>query len=353
MAVFDDPAYDGHERVVFASDPGADLRAIIAIHDTSLGPAAGGCRMWPYASEVEALSDVLRLSRAMSYKNALAGLPLGGGKTVVIAAPGSPGREARLLSLAAQIELLGGAYWTAEDVGVGADDVEILARGTRYVFGRTRGASRTGDPSPFTARGVFAGIRAAVAHRRGRPHLRGLRVAVQGVGHVGRALCELLAGAGAQLTAADPDEAALAAVVDALGAQAESPEAIHRAEADVFAPCALGAALDDTTIPELRAEIVAGAANNQLAEPRHGAALHARGILYAPDYVINAGGMINGAGDILGHYDEALVCERVDRIYDTATALFERARREDRPPADVADDEARARLAAARRAGAG
>ena len=277
-AVFDHPDFDAHEQVVFAHDPASGLRAIIAIHDTTLGPALGGCRIWGYASEAEALADVLRLSRGMSYKAALAGLPLGGGKAVVMTAPGRPKTPAMMRAMGAAVERLGGRYITAEDVGSSVADMDAVAAATAHVAGRDGDG---GDPSPFTARGVFLCLEAAVRHRLGRD-LAGVHVAVKGLGHVGFALAGMLHAAGARLTVADIDAGRVARAREAFGAAPAPVEAIAAVEADVFAPCALGGDLSEAAIPRLGAGIVCGAANNQLATAEDGMRLARRGRALLP-----------------------------------------------------------------------
>ncbi len=351
MSVFEHEAFRDHERVVFCREPEVGLRAIIAIHDTTLGPAAGGCRMWPYGSSEEALTDVLRLAQAMSYKNALAGLALGGGKSVIIADARCAKTPALLHAFARAVEELGGRYYTAEDIGIGMADVETLGEVTRYVFGHSREGG-SGDPSPFTARGGFEGIRAAVRHRLGRDDLEGLGVALQGVGNVGYALAALLSSAGARLIVADTERANRERAQKEFGAKAVEASVIHSQDADVFAPCAMGAVLNDATIPEIKAPIVAGVANNQLAEERHGRALRDRGILYAPDYVVNAGGMLSGARDILQDYGVDEVNRRIDGIYDTVLEIFRRSEKEGLAPNEVADALAREKLASEKIMGA-
>ena len=310
-----------HQEVVFYNDPDVDLKAIIAIHSTVLGPSLGGVRMWPYASEEDALEDVLRLSRGMTYKSAIAGLALGGGKAVIIADPKKDKSSELFESFGRFVDSFNGRYIAAEDVGTSVEDLEIIARQTDYAAGLP---SRGGDPSPVTAYGVFRGIEAAVKHRFGAPSVAGLTIAVQGLGHVGRLLCEHLAEAGAQLVVADIDDDLMNEVVARHGALASDPTSIHQADVDVFAPCALGAVLNDQTIPQLRARVVAGAANNQLAEDRHGDALRERGILYAPDYVINGGGIINISYEF-GGYDRERALAHTARIYDTLLDIFSRA----------------------------
>ncbi len=334
MEIFAHPEFDGHEQVVFGHDAESGLKAIIAIHNTSRGPALGGCRMWPYASEAEALTDVLRLSRGMTYKSALADLPFGGGKAVILGDPRKDKSEALLLAMGRFVDSLGGGYVTAEDVGISVEDVETIARATRYVAGIRAGGA--GDPSPSTAYGVLVGIRAAVAYRLGRNSLDGVRVVVQGVGHVGYHLCRYLDEAGAKLTVTDIDDKAVECVADEFGAKPVAPDAIVGVAGEVFAPCAMGAVIDDQTIGQLKAPIVAGSANNQLAEPRHGVELMRRGVLYAPDYVINAGGVINISHEGPG-YDKQAAIDHVSRIHDTLREIFGRAEAAGIPTSEAAD----------------
>jgi leucine dehydrogenase len=349
MDVFASSAFDHHEQVVFAHDRASGLRAIVAVHDTTLGPAVGGCRMWPYRSEEEALDDVLRLSRGMTCKAAMAGVPYGGGKTVIIGDPARDKSPALLAALGRAIDSLGGRYWTAEDVGTTAADMEAIASGTRHVLGRS--GQGGGDPSPMTALGVLEGIAVALRHRLGREGVRGARVAIQGLGQVGFALARALAAEGATLIVADIDPARTARAEAELGARVVGPGEVHAVETEVFAPCALGAVLDDRTIPELGAPIVAGSANNQLAAERHGGALAARGVLYVPDYVINAGGLISVVEELApAGWSRSRAEARVRGIGATLDALFTQARREGRPTHEVAEAMARARLAAARKA---
>jgi leucine dehydrogenase len=344
MAVFDDPSFRGHEQVVFCNDETVGLHAIIAIHDTSLGPALGGLRVWPYRSEAEALSDVLRLSRGMTYKSALAGLSLGGGKAVIIA-----DRETRSPALFVRfgdfVENLGGRYVTAEDVGTSPAELELVRRRTTHVAGIAEGGA--GDPSPATAWGVFHGLRAAVKHKLGRDDLKGLRVAVQGLGHVGSTLVRHLVEAGCELIVADIDAGRTRRAAVDCDARVVGVGEIHKVEADVFAPCALGGVLNDRTIAELKVAIVAGSANNQLAEDWHDAALRDRGILYAPDYAINAGGIVNVSHEG-PDYDRAAAFAHVARIYDTLLEIFRRADAERLPTGGVADRFAEERLKQAR-----
>lgn len=341
MPLFDHPEFDAHEEVVFCHDPDSGLKAIIAIHNTNRGPALGGCRMWPYASEEEALTDALRLSRGMTYKSALANLAYGGGKAVIIGDSHSMKSEALFRAMGRFVESLGGRYAIAEDVGISVGDVEIMAQETSHVAGVRAGG--VGDPSPATAYGVYMGIRAAVAHRLGKSSLNGVTVAVQGVGHVGAYLCDYLAKDGAKLIVTDIDEDQVQRIVAEYGARAVAPDAIIGVDADVFAPCALGAVINDDTLSILKAGIVAGSANNQLAEPRHGDALTSRGILYAPDYVINAGGII-----IISHegpaYNEREGFAHVAQIHDTLIEIFKHAEKNGIPTSSAADRLAEARF---------
>jgi leucine dehydrogenase len=328
--------YD-YGEVHFGRDLASGLRAIVAIHDTRLGPALGGCRFLPYASEQDALVDALRLARGMTYKAALAGLPHGGGKSVLLR-PDTPhfDRAALFLAFGRFVDDLGGHYITAEDSGTGLEDMEIIRSVTKHVTGVDPSHGGSGDPSPFTALGVRRGIEACVELRLGRSSLEGIHVAVQGVGHVGYHLCKELAAAGAKLSVADVDPLKAERAQRELGAAIVPLDEIFSIQCDVLAPCALGSALNDRTIPRLRATIVAGAANNQLAEPRHGDDLNARGILYAPDYAINAGGLINVAAEVTG-YDAATSRARTLKIYDTIYEIAERSRKTGTPTYRVAD----------------
>ena len=345
VAVFDSAEFDDHEQVVFCQDAETGLRAIIAIHSTVIGPALGGCRMWTYASEADALTDALRLSRAMTYKHALAGTGQGGGKAVVIADPRRPKSRALFRALGRCVDGLGGRYVIAEDVGTSVDDMAAVRDATVHVAGLAEGGS--GDPSPVTAYGVLVGMKAAVRHRLDRDGLADLKVAVQGLGHVGHALCGHLHEAGAALFVSDLDAGREARTAADFGAKAVDAEAIYGLDVDVFAPCALGGILNDATIPRLRAKIVAGAANNQLEAPRHGAALAGRGILYAPDYVVNAGGVINISFEG-ADYDADRAMKRTEGIHDTLMRIFARADAEGLSTNAVADRMAAERIAAAR-----
>ncbi|QJE73569.1 Glu/Leu/Phe/Val dehydrogenase [Aerophototrophica crusticola] len=346
--VFDAPDFDNHELVLFGRDADTGLSAIIAVHSTALGPACGGCRMWPYASEGEAVRDVLRLSRGMSYKNAMAGLPLGGGKSVIIGDSRKDKSEALFRAFGQVIDSLGGRYIAAEDVGITVADVMAMGKSTKHVAGLSKGHDASGDPSPFTAYGVYLGIKAAFAHKFGNDSLKGVRVAVQGLGNVGSHLCQRLADDGAVLLVSDIHADNVKRAMDRFGAIAVDPAAIHAAEADIFAPCALGAVLDERTVPQLKAKVVAGGANNQLATDDIGELVRQAGILYAPDYVINGGGIINVSAEVTQAYDRDSVLRQVERIPHTLTDIFRRADREGRPTSAIADQMARERLSAAR-----
>ncbi len=342
--------FDQHESVHHFADAATGLRAIIAIHSTARGPSAGGTRVWRYDSDEDALRDALRLSRGMSYKNAMADLPLGGGKAVVLRPAVITDRAALLEAYGRCIEQLGGRYVTAEDVGVTPQDMRAVARATRHCAGLPDGDSASGDPSPFTARGVFGGIQACVRRRLGREDLQGVRVAVQGVGHVGADLCRRLAEAGAVLTVTDLDADLVRSVVERTGAQTAPVDAIYDQDVDVFAPCALGAVLNPDTIGRLRCSIVAGAANNQLSESAMGQRLAQRRILYAPDYVINGGGIINVAAEVVARrenrpYDVTWTHAKIDTLMATLAEVLDTAIAKNRSPHDVADEMARARLA--------
>jgi leucine dehydrogenase len=341
--MFDILSEMGHEQVIYCHDPAAGYRGIIAIHSTVLGPAAGGTRCWNYASDEDALRDVLRLSRGMTYKNAVAGIPLGGGKAVILGDPARGDREAIFRAHGRFVEQLGGRFITAEDVGTSPADLEIAARESRFVRGI---AGRGGDPSPWTARGVFRGIQASARHRWGADELAGKIIALQGCGNVGHGVAKHLAEAGATLIVSDVDARRARRCVDEFGATAVGPDEIYGVRADVFAPCALGAVLNDRTIAQLQVEIVAGAANNQLQEEGHGEVLERRGVLYAPDYVINAGGVISGSASLFGESEERLAA-RVDGIYDTLRMIYEHAAGEGVPTALAADRLAEQRLQSA------
>ncbi len=347
--MFDHPSFDKHERVVYAHDAATGLRAIVAIHSTALGPGAGGCRFWEYGSTHDALADALRLSRGMSYKNAMAGLPLGGGKAVVMIDARTPKTSAMLEAFGRFVDSLRGEYITAEDVGASVADMEIVATRTRYVSGLPRTAvSSDGNPSPKTAFGVYLGIKAAVKYQLNKDELRGLTVAVQGLGGVGFELCKLLAADGVRLRVADVREAVTQKASHQFDAAVSAPDRILFERADVIAPCALGAVFDANTIPKLQSSIIAGAANNQLATAEDGARLHAAGVLYAPDYVINAGGIISVGREYLGGATAESIHAEIQRIPVRLTEIFERSSATHRPTSELADEMARQLLAEAR-----
>ena len=310
-----------HEQVLIGRDAASGYHGIIAVHSTALGPAVGGTRFWNYATEAEALTDALRLSQGMTYKTALAGLPLGGGKSIIIGDGKTPNREAVLRAHGRFVETLKGRYITAEDVGTTPYDMEVLRLETQHVAGLL---GRSGDPSPYTARGVFRSIQASSRFLWDRDDLSGVTIAIQGCGSVGYHLAKLLQDAGARLIVTDVNEQNLSRVVDELGAQMVQPDEIFNARADVFAPCALGGVINDLTIPDLRVQIVAGSANNQLLEERHGVMLRQRNILYAPDYVANVGGVLNGCREVLGWSREESA-QKVEQVYDTLLKIFEAA----------------------------
>ena len=342
MAAFEDPAFDDHERVLFCYDAATGLKAIIAIHSTALGPAAGGTRLWTYASDDEALHDVLRLSRGMSYKNAMAGLDFGGGKAVIMKSPDFDGSDALFERYGEFVDSLGGAYVTAEDVGMSVDIIEVIGRKTHYIAGMPKREGQAGgDPSPKTSFGIFRGIEAAVKFKLGEDSLRGLTVAVQGVGNVGYYLCKYLSEAGASLVVADIDDQRVQRVCDEFGARAVGLEELLSQDVDVVAPCALGGILNATSIPKLRTSIVAGGANNQLQVDEDGQRMSDAGILYAPDYVINGGGIINVACEYYGDCDDDEVYERIAAIGPRLTGIFEEAAQTGRPTNEIADDQAR------------
>ena len=351
MTLFDSPAFEGHEGVHAFSDEKTGLKCIIAVHSTARGPAAGGCRMWAYPDAEAALTDALRLSRAMSYKNAMADLELGGGKAVIIGDSRRQKTPALFEAFGRAVEDVAGKYWTAEDVGVSPSDLMHARKHTRYVAGLEGHPGASGDPSPVTAEGIFRGIRLSVKRRLNRD-LDGVTVAIQGVGHVGAYLAEKLHAAGAKLIITDVNEDALRQVAGATGAKVMTPGAIFDAEAEVFAPCALGGAINADTLPRLRAKVVAGGANNQLADPEVGRALFEHGILYAPDYVINGGGIINVAGEIRAiargeAFDPDWVETKLARLMQTLDEVMDRSRVESRPTHEVANEMAKARISLA------
>ncbi|HEY8571833.1 Glu/Leu/Phe/Val dehydrogenase dimerization domain-containing protein [Phenylobacterium sp.] len=351
MSLFDSPAFEGHEAVHAFTDEKSGLKTIIAVHSTARGPAAGGCRMWPYASADLALDDALRLSRAMSYKNAMADLELGGGKAVIIGDSRTQKTPALFEAFGRAVDAVCGKYWTAEDVGVSPADLTHARRHTRYVAGLEGHAAASGDPSPVTAEGVFRGIELCVKRALNRD-LSGVTVAIQGVGHVGGFLADKLHAAGAKLILTDVNEEVLRQVAQRTGAKVVSPGAIFDAPAEVFAPCALGGAVNSETLVRLQARVIAGGANNQLADAEVGREVFRRGVLYAPDYVINGGGIINVAGEIRAldageAFDPAWVETKLSRLIETLGEVLDRSRQENRPTHEVANEIARARITGA------
>lgn len=339
MALFDLVDFDNHEQVVFGSDDATGLKTIIAVHSTALGPAAGGCRFWDYASDEDALKDVLRLSKGMTYKNAMAGLKLGGGKGVIIGDPKKLKSDALFEAYGKQVNNLGGRYYTAEDVNITTGDMAVVNTVTGFVSGLE---GKSGNPGPFTALGTFLGIKAAVKFKLGKDNLKGIKVAVQGLGSVGYSLCEKLHAEGAELIVTDINTAALERAKNELGAIIVGLDEIYAQDVDVYSPCALGASINDESIAQLKAVIIAGCANNQLAENRHDEVLLEKGILYAPDYVINAGGIINVALEIYPEeYCADTATKLVENIYDTLMNVFRAAKEKGQPTGIIADEMAR------------
>lgn len=347
MDILNHMARFGHEQLVFCSDPASGLRAIIAIHDTTLGPALGGTRMWAYPSEEAATIDVLRLSRAMTYKAAAAGLHLGGGKAVIIGDPAKDKTEALFRSFGRFVQSVGGRYITTEDVGTTVRDMEWISTETEHVVGVPVSQGGSGDPSPSTGFGVYQAMRACAQEVFGSDSLQGKTVALQGFGKVASYLAGHLRDAGAKLVACDVSPQAAARAETEFGACVVPPERIFDVECDIFAPCALGGVLNDSTIPRLKAPIVCGGANNQLLEDHHADALKARGILYAPDYVANAGGLINLSFEPTG-YDEDAAQEKVAQIRETLERIIAIAKAEGITTARAADRLVEQRLAAVR-----
>ncbi len=341
MSVFSHIEFDHHEQVNFFHDEASGLKAIVAVHNSNRGPALGGCRMWNYASDEEALTDALRLSKGMTYKSALANLALGGGKSVIIGNPRQHKTEALLEMMGRCLESMGGRYIAAEDSGTSVLDLKIMNRNTEYVAGITErtgidGQLSNGDPSPATAYGTFIGLKAAVKHRLGTDSLKGLSVAIQGVGNVGYRLAEHLREAGARLYVNDIHQEYVDKAVKQLGAIAVSSQEILTLDVDVLAPCALGAILNDDSIPNIKASVIAGASNNQLAASRHDMMLKERGILYAPDFAINAGGIIDIFYDRVGHTPQK-VSQHIETIADTLDEIFVRSDTSNLPTGMIAN----------------
>ena len=320
---FETIAQEGYEKVVKCEDPESGLRALISIHNTTLGPALGGLRMWPYGSWDDAIFDVLRLSKGMTYKSAVADTGLGGGKSVIVGNPKTDKSEALFRAMGRFVDSLGGKYITAEDVGTCVEDMVNVRKETKYVTGLPREMGSSGDPSPWTALGTFRGMKACLEEVYGDGSFKGKTVALQGCGHVGLYLARLLAEAGAKLTVADIATDRAKALAKELGAELSDPSTILQTKCDILAPCALGAIVNDETLPTFRTKIIAGAANNVLLREEHGTRLKEAGILYAPDYVINAGGIINVSIEVEGEYDEERSRKKVENIYHALKRVFE------------------------------
>ncbi len=331
------PDYDAHEVLHFVHDEASGLKAIIAIHSTHLGPSAGGCRFWHYEDDEDAITDVMRLSRGMSYKNAMAGLPLGGGKSVILADEERTKTPEMLAAFGRAVDGLGGKYITAEDVGMSVKDMVEVSRQTKFVAGLPAEDGVGGDPGPHTSLGVFLGIKAAVRRGLGKDSVSGLHIALQGAGSVATGVALHAAAEGAKLSIADIDADKAQKLADAADGKVVAADEIISLEADVLSPCALGAIFDEQTIPTVKAPVVAGGANNQLATPADGARLHERGILYAPDYVINAAGIINVCTEYLGDGDESVVRRRIEGIPDRLEQIWAESASSGRDPAAVAD----------------
>ncbi len=335
MAVLTQTEFDNHEQVVFCSDEETGLKAIVAVHSTVLGPAVGGCRLWNYQSEDEAIVDVLRLSKGMTYKNALAGLKMGGGKSVIIGDAKKIKSEELFRAFGRFIHSLGGKYYSAEDVNITTNDIMIAHKETPYLTGLE---GKSGNPGPYTALGTYLGVKASVQHKLGADSVKDVRVAVQGLGSVGYGLCRHLHENGAKLIVTDINDESVKRAVEEFGAEAVALDDIYHQDVDVYAPCALGATINDKTIEQLKASVVAGCANNQLAESRHGQALFDNGVLYAPDYVINAGGIINVSFELEPQgWSHEQSAAKVAEIYDTLISIYQRSDETATPTNLVAD----------------
>lgn len=345
MKIFELMTEKGHEQVVFCREESVGLRAIIAIHDTTLGPALGGCRMWNYKSEEEAITDAMRLSRGMTYKAAIAGLNLGGGKAVIIGDPKTEKREELFRAFGRFVESLNGRYITAEDVGTSVSDMEWVRQETSHVTGISRALGGGGDPSPFTAIGVHHGMKACAKATFGNDSLNGLKIVVQGAGHVGKYLISYLAREGAKLVIADIDEQKVQEVAKEFEVEVVGVDDVYGIKADIYAPCALGGVINDETLEQLKFKIVAGAANNQLGDTvKHGLALFKKGIIYAPDYVINAGGLINVANELRGYNREKALVE-VKNIYNIVEMILNLSKKENIPTSVASNQLAEHRIA--------
>lgn len=343
MKIFEVMQEYDYEQLIFCQDETSGLKAVIAIHDTTLGPALGGTRMWKYDSEETAIEDALRLAKGMTYKNAAAGLNLGGGKTVIIGDPHRDKNEEMFRAFGRFIQGLNGRYITAEDVGTTVADMDLIHEETDYVTGISPAFGSSGNPSPVTAYGVFRGMKAAAKAAFGSDQLTGKVIAIQGVGNVAYHLCRHLHEEGARLVVTDINQNAVKRAVDEFGARAVEPDEIYKTECDIFAPCALGAIINDKTIPQLNAKVIAGSANNQLKESRHGDILHSLGIIYAPDYVINAGGVINVADELNG-YNRERAMKKVEMIYDSIEKVINLSKEKGIPTYVAADRMAEKRM---------
>ncbi|UJF28346.1 Glu/Leu/Phe/Val dehydrogenase [Planococcus sp. 107-1] len=343
MEIFKRMEQHDYEQLVFCQDKNSGLKAIICIHDTTLGPALGGTRMWNYETEEEAIEDAIRLGRGMTYKNAAAGLNLGGGKTVIIGDPLKDKNEEMFRAFGRFIQGLNGRYITAEDVGTTVADMDLIHEETDFVTGISPAFGSSGNPSPVTAYGIYIGMKAAALEAFGDDSLEGKTITVQGVGNVAYTLCKHLHEEGAKLIVTDINQDAVQRAVNDFGAVAVAPNDIYSQEADIFAPCAMGAIINDETIPQLKVKVVAGSANNQLKEERHGDELEARGIVYAPDFVINSGGVINVADELYGYNNERAM-KRVETIYDSITRIFEISKRDGIPSYIAAERMAEERI---------
>ena len=342
MNIFESLEESDYEQVIYCSDKKSGLKAIIVIHDTTLGPALGGTRMWPYQTEEEALEDVLRLAKGMTYKNAAAGLNLGGGKAVIIGDPNVDKNEAMFRMFGQYVDSLGGRYITAEDVGTTEQDMDFINMETKYVAG-TSGGKSAGDPSPVTAYGIYQGVKATAEYTFKENTLKDKVIAVQGVGQVAYSLCKHLKEEGAELIVTDINQEAVNRAVVDFGATAVEPDEIYSVECDIFVPCALGAVINDDTLKQFKAKAIAGSANNQLKENKHGDKLHEMGIVYAPDFVINAGGVINVADEMVG-YNQERAMKKVENIYDNLKRVFEISKEENIPTYVAADRMAEERI---------
>ncbi|VEF47856.1 butyryl-CoA dehydrogenase [Bacillus freudenreichii] len=336
VKIFESMAKHDYEQLLFCQDEESGLKAIIAIHDTTLGPALGGTRMWTYDSEEAAINDALRLARGMTYKNAAAGLNLGGGKAVIIGDPKKDKNEEMFRAFGRFIQGLNGRYITAEDVGTTVEDMDLIYEETNFVTGISSAFGSSGNPSPVTAYGCFVGMKAAVKEAFGSDSVAGKTVAVQGVGNVAFELCRHLHEEGAKLIVTDINKEAVNRAVEAFSAEPVDPNDIYGVDADIFAPCALGAIINDETIPQLKAKVIAGSANNQLKDSRHGDIIHEKGIVYAPDYVLNAGGVINVADELHG-YNQERALKKVETIYNNVEKVINISKR-DRIPTYMAAD---------------